>query len=133
MAAEMFEDAITALFAGELDEGRLLLRQYVNATRRKQTGDTVPLDIETLLGLARLLGDWTPGARHLVLIAFPPVRVPSRASVAVRCRTARLDARRPKRTCLSDHPAGSWTSIPALRGGQVLRAWNTETGTVMSG
>jgi DNA-binding phage protein len=32
MAAEMFEDAINALFAGELDEGRLLLRQYVNAT-----------------------------------------------------------------------------------------------------
>jgi DNA-binding phage protein len=32
MATEMFEDAINALFAGELDEGRLLLRQYVNAT-----------------------------------------------------------------------------------------------------
>lgn len=32
MAAEMLEDAINALLAGELDEGRLLLRQYVNAT-----------------------------------------------------------------------------------------------------
>jgi len=32
MATEMFEDAINALFAGELDEGRLLLRQYINAT-----------------------------------------------------------------------------------------------------
>jgi DNA-binding phage protein len=32
MATEMFEDAINALLAGELDEGRLLLRQYVNAT-----------------------------------------------------------------------------------------------------
>jgi DNA-binding phage protein len=28
----MFEDAINALLAGELDEGHLLLRQYVNAT-----------------------------------------------------------------------------------------------------
>ena len=27
MATEMLEDAINALFAGELDEGRLLLRQ----------------------------------------------------------------------------------------------------------
>lgn len=32
MSVEMFEDAINALFAGELVEGRLLLRQYVNAT-----------------------------------------------------------------------------------------------------
>ena len=32
MATEMLEDAINALLAGELDEGRLLLRQYVNAT-----------------------------------------------------------------------------------------------------
>lgn len=32
IAAEMLEDAINALFAGNLDEGRLLLRQYVNAT-----------------------------------------------------------------------------------------------------
>lgn len=32
MAAEMLEDAINALLAGELDDGRLLLRQYVNAT-----------------------------------------------------------------------------------------------------
>lgn len=32
MAIEMFEDAINALLAGELEEGRLLLRQYVNAT-----------------------------------------------------------------------------------------------------
>lgn len=32
MAAEMLEDAINALLAGYLDEGRLLLRQYVNAT-----------------------------------------------------------------------------------------------------
>jgi DNA-binding phage protein len=32
MAAEMLEDAINTILAGELDEGRLLLRQYVNAT-----------------------------------------------------------------------------------------------------
>ena len=32
VAAEMFEDAINSLLAGELDDGRLLLRQYVNAT-----------------------------------------------------------------------------------------------------
>ena len=32
MATEMLEDAINSLLAGELDEGRLLLRQYVNAT-----------------------------------------------------------------------------------------------------
>lgn len=32
MAAEMLEDAINALLAGEVDDGRLLLRQYVNAT-----------------------------------------------------------------------------------------------------
>ena len=32
MASEMLEDAINSLLAGELDDGRLLLRQYVNAT-----------------------------------------------------------------------------------------------------
>lgn len=32
MATEMLEDTINALLAGDLDEGRLLLRQYVNAT-----------------------------------------------------------------------------------------------------
>lgn len=32
MANEVFEDAINALLAGELEEGRLLLRQYVNYT-----------------------------------------------------------------------------------------------------
>ena len=32
MAIEMLEDALNALLSGELDEGRLLLRQYVNAT-----------------------------------------------------------------------------------------------------
>lgn len=32
LATEMLEDAINSLLAGELDDGRLLLRQYVNAT-----------------------------------------------------------------------------------------------------
>ena len=32
LATEMLEDAINALFEGELDDGRLLLRQYVNTT-----------------------------------------------------------------------------------------------------
>ena len=32
LAVEMFEDAINSLLAGELDDARLLLRQYVNAT-----------------------------------------------------------------------------------------------------
>lgn len=31
-ASEMLEDAINSILAGELDDGRLLLRQYVNAT-----------------------------------------------------------------------------------------------------
>ena len=30
--AEMLEDALNSLLSGELDEGRLLLRQFVNAT-----------------------------------------------------------------------------------------------------
>jgi DNA-binding phage protein len=32
MAAEMLEGALNSLLSGELDEGRLLLRQFVNAT-----------------------------------------------------------------------------------------------------
>ena len=31
-ADHLFEDAVSALFAGEIDEGRLLLRAHVNAT-----------------------------------------------------------------------------------------------------
>lgn len=32
LGAEMLEEAINSLLSGELDEGRLLLRQFVNAT-----------------------------------------------------------------------------------------------------
>jgi len=32
MALEMLEDSINTLLSGNVDEGRLLLRQYVNAT-----------------------------------------------------------------------------------------------------
>jgi len=32
LATEMLEGAVNSLFEGELEEGRLLLRQYVNAT-----------------------------------------------------------------------------------------------------
>jgi DNA-binding phage protein len=32
LAAEMFEDALNALLANDLEDGRLLLRQYVNLT-----------------------------------------------------------------------------------------------------
>ena len=32
MATEMLEDAINSLLSGDLDDGRLLLRQYINAT-----------------------------------------------------------------------------------------------------
>jgi len=32
MATEMLEDALNALLSGNLEEGRLLLRQYINAT-----------------------------------------------------------------------------------------------------
>lgn len=32
LGAEMLEDALNSLLSGELDEGRLLLRQFVNAT-----------------------------------------------------------------------------------------------------
>ncbi|WP_298822840.1 transcriptional regulator [uncultured Roseibium sp.] len=32
LATEMLEDAINALLAGDVDEGRLLFRQYINAT-----------------------------------------------------------------------------------------------------
>lgn len=31
-ADHLFEDAVSALFAGEIDEGRILLRAHVNAT-----------------------------------------------------------------------------------------------------
>jgi DNA-binding phage protein len=32
LGAELLEDAVNSLLAGDLDEGRLLLRQFVNAT-----------------------------------------------------------------------------------------------------
>ncbi len=32
LANEMLEDAINSLLAGDVDDGRLLLRQYINAT-----------------------------------------------------------------------------------------------------
>jgi DNA-binding phage protein len=32
LADHLFEDAIRALFAGEVDEGRILLRTHINAT-----------------------------------------------------------------------------------------------------
>jgi len=32
MAREMLEDALDSLIAGDVDDGRLMLRQYVNAT-----------------------------------------------------------------------------------------------------
>ena len=67
MAAEMLEDAINRILAGELDDGRLLLRQYVNATLGFQELARRTGKIDR--GLMRMLSkDGNPTASNLMEI-----------------------------------------------------------------
>lgn len=66
-AVEMLEDAINSILAGELDEGRLLLRQYVNATLGFQELARRTGKIDR--GLMRMLSkDGNPTASNLMEI-----------------------------------------------------------------
>ena len=67
MAVEMLEHAVNRIFAGDLVEGRLLLRQYVNATLGFQELARRTEKIDR--GLMRMLSkDGNPTATNLMEI-----------------------------------------------------------------
>lgn len=67
MAIEMLEDAVNAMMSGDLDDGRLLLRQYIKATTGfAELGRQMGKDDKNLMRSLRASGN--PTASNLFAI-----------------------------------------------------------------